>query len=272
MGAGFAAALGGTLVGALGPEDDPASRAIEECLRRHGVSHRCLRVSGQLADWTLLATSGEFGDKLAVGFRGCHAALDVGALGPALAEACDLRVVAGLPNRTAAVALRAPGARLRLFAPAMRNMIDRDPPVSAMAGAVDVLCCNRLEWEALDDREEVAARLSILVVTDGPSGSQARYTDPRGDSRTFQEPAFARARPPRDTNRAGEAFAAVFTATLLDRGWEPASGVIEEAVIASAMHRAAAASALVLDRTDFGFPNDEEITAAVARGIVESFA
>jgi ribokinase len=269
MGAGFAAALGGTLVGALGPEDDPTSRAIEECLRRHGVSHRCLRVADQPADWTLLATSGEHGDKLAVGFRGCHAALDVGALGPALAEECDFRVVAGLPNSLAAVALRAPGARLRLFAPAMRNMIDRDPPVSSMAGAVDVLCCNRREWEALDDREEVAARLSILVVTDGPSGSRARYTDPRGDSRTFLEPAFPRARPPRDTNRAGEAFAAVFTGTLLDLGWEPASGVIEDALIASAMRRAAAASALVLDLVEFGFPTEDEIDAAVARRIVE---
>jgi len=269
MGAGFAAALGGTLIGAIGPEDDPTSRVIEELLDRHGVPNRCVRVADRPADWTLLISSGAHGDKLAVGFRGCHAALGVDALGPALAEACDLRVVAGLPNRLAAAALRAPGPRLRLFAAAMRNMIDRDPPVSAMAGAVDVLCCNRREWEALDDREEVAARLSILVVTDGPSGSLTRYTDPRGDSRTFREPSFRRARPPRDTNRAGEAFAAALTTTLLNLGWEPASGVIDDSVIASAMHRAAAASALVLDRTDFGFPTVAQIDDAVARGGVE---
>jgi ribokinase len=269
MGSGFAAALGGTLVGALGPEGDPTSRAIEELLDRHGVLHQCLRVSGRPADWTLLVSSGSHGDKLAIGFRGCHAALGVDALGPALVEGCELRVVAGLPNRLAAVALRAPGARLRLFAPAMRNMIDREPPVSAMAGAVDVLCCNRREWEALEDREEVAARLSILVVTDGPSGSLARYTDPQGDARTIREPAFPRARPPRDTNRAGEAFAACFTSTLLHLGWEPESGVIADAVIAAAMRRAAAASALVLDRVAFGFPTDDEIDAVVARGCVE---
>ena len=117
----------------------------------------------------------------------------------------------------------------------MRNMIDREPPVSEMAGAVDVLCCNRREWEALDDREEVAARISILVVTDGASGSQARYTDPQGDARTIRQPAFPRDRPPRDTNRAGEAFAATLTATLIGLDWDSASGVIDDDAMATAM-------------------------------------
>ncbi|APW63312.1 PfkB family carbohydrate kinase [Paludisphaera borealis] len=269
MGAGFAAALGGTLVSVLGSETDPTSREITALLESHGVSHRCVRVADQPADWTLLVSSGEHGDKLAIGFRGCHAALDADALKSTLAEPCDVRVVAGLPNRLASVALRAPGARFRLFAPAMRNMVDRAPPVSEMAGAVDVLCCNRREWEALDDREEVAARLSILVVTDGPSGSSARYTNPQGDSRTIREPAFPRARPPRDTNRAGEAFAACLVASLCELGWDSASGVIDDRTIATAMRRAAAASALVLDRTDFGFPTEAEIDAATARGCVD---
>ena len=138
-----------------------------------------------------------------------------------------------------------------------------------MAGAVDVLCCNRREWEALDDREEVAARVSILVVTDGASGSQAWYTDPQGDARTIRLPAFPRARPPRDTNRAGEAFAATLTATLIGLDWDSASGVIDDDAMATAMGRASAASALVLDRTDFGFPTESEIDAATALGRVE---
>ncbi len=269
MGAGFAAALGGTLVSALGAENDPVGRVVVELLDRRRITHHCLRVADRPDDWTLLISSGRHGDKLAVGFRGCHAGLAAEALTPPLAESCDLRVVAGLPNRLAAAALRAPGAGLRLFAPAMRNMIDRAPPVSAMAGDVDVLCCNRREWEALEDREEVAAMVSILVVTDGASGSRARYTDPQGDARTFRQPAFPRARPPLDTNRAGEAFAATLTATLIGLGWDSASGVIDDEAMTTAMRRASAASALVLDHVDFGFPTESEIDAAAALGRVE---
>lgn len=269
MGAGFASALDGTLISALGGENDPTSQAVEALLGRYGIVHRALRVVDRSADWTLLVSSGGHGDKLAVGFRGCHAALAAEALNPALAEPCAVRVVAGLPNRLAAVALRAPGAGFRLFAPAMRNMIDREPPVSEFAGAVDILCCNRREWEALDDREEVAARVSILVVTDGASGSESRYTDPQGDARTIRLPAFPRDRPPRDTNRAGEAFAAILTATLIGLDWDSASGVIDDETMATAMGRASAAAALVLDRPELGFPTDSEIDATIRTGRVD---
>ncbi len=67
-----------------------------------------------------------------------------------------LRVVAALPNELAASVLAVPGARVRLFAPAMRNVLDRVYPVSRFAASIDVLCCNRIEWETLEDREEVA--------------------------------------------------------------------------------------------------------------------
>jgi len=266
MGAGFASALGGTLVSALGPDADPMSRSISTLLDTHGVAREGPRVDGRSADWTLLVSSGEHGDKLAVGFRGCHAALEPDAFGPFLAEPCDCRVVAGLPNRLAAEALRAPGARLRVFAPAMRNMIDREPPVLDLAAHVDVLCCNRLEWESLEDREEVAARISILVVTEGASGSFAQYTEPWGDFRRIRIPAFPRARPPRDTNRAGEAFAARLIATLAGMGWAPSSGVVDDEMMKAAMSRASVAAALVLDREEFGFPTDEEIDEATRRG------
>ncbi len=268
MGAGFASALGGTLVSALGPESDPMSQTVTALLDRHGVEHQCLRAVGQSADWTLLVSSGEHGDKLAVGFRGCHSALGPDALKPTLVEPCGCRIVAGLPNYLAAKALKAPGARLRVFAPAMRNMSDRGVPVLGMAGAVDILSCNRREWEALEDREEVAARLSILVVTDGPAGSMARYTDPQGEFRTIRIPAFPRARPPRDTNRAGEAFAASLIATLTDTDWNPATGVVAEDLMKLAMRRASAASALVLDLAGFGLPTADEIDAAINQGIV----
>ncbi len=268
MGAGYAAAFGGSLWSALGPDSDAKSRAIAQQLARFGIAHHPIRVPDHPADWTLLITSGEFGDKLPIGFRGCHAALRPESLEPMAAEPCDLRVVASLPNRLAARALSAPGAAMRFFAPTWRTMLDRDRPLSSFAASIDVLSCNRREWEALDDREEVAWRVSILVVTDGPNGSSVRFTTPTGEPGRFQVPAFPRARPPRDTNRAGEAYAATMINTLLDHGWSAASGVVDEGLIRLAVERAAAASALVLDRLDFGFPSGEEIDAALRAGQV----
>ena len=268
MGAGFAAALSGTLHCALGTEDDWTSRRVAELLRREGIDYRAVRIPGQPADSTLLLSSGKHGDKLAVGFRGCHKALDPASLDAGNDHACDLRVVAALPNELAGHALAVAGARCRLFAPAMRNMIDTECRVSGFAGSIDLLCCNRHEWEMLADREEVARRVSILVVTDGAEGSSARFTEPRGDPGTVRQPAFPRDRPPADTNRAGEAFAACLVASLLSGGWEPASAVVEPELIRQAMERASAAAALMLDRTAFGFPRDEQIDAALAAGKV----
>lgn len=262
MGAGFAAALGGELVSALGPEADPVSRTIQRLLAKAGVLHHPIRVDHP-ADWTLLVTSGEHADKLPVGFRGCHAAL------PGLGEWRDrwspLRVVAALPNRLAAEALRGPAA-VRAFAPAMRNMLDRNPPVSGFADLIDVLCCNRGEWEALLDREQVAGQVSILVVTDGPAGATLRFTSPNGEAAHLMIPAFPRSRPPADTNRAGEAFASTLLSTLLGHSWTP--GVTDPSLARLAAERAAAASALVLNRLDFGFPPPSEVDAALRAGFV----
>jgi sugar/nucleoside kinase (ribokinase family) len=264
MGAGYAKALGGVLTSALGPPDDPMSRAVSDLVARSGITHRPIRVEGSPADWTLLVTSAEFGDKLPIGFRGCHAALE---LLPAPAEpSCDLLVVAARPNRLAAQVLRGDGALVRFFAPAMRNMLDRDCPISGFADAIDVMTCNRREWENLDDREEVAWRLSVLAITDGPAGSVVRFTDPSGEAGLLRIPAFPRRHPPRDTNRAGEAFASAFLGTLLDGGWTP--GVAEESLVRRAALRASAAAALVLDRSEFGFPTSEQIDEALRAGEV----
>jgi ribokinase len=268
MGAGYAFALGGTLSSALGSADDPTSQVVARLLARQAIDHKPVRLEDYPADWTLLLSSGGHGDKLAMGFRGCHAALPPGAFDDRLDLGCEIRVVAALPNSLAARILSAPGARCRLFAPAMRNMLDRDCPVPSFAGSVDVLCCNRREWDALIDREEAAWRVSILVVTDGPAGSWARFTGMEGDARSVRLPAFPRDRPPRDTNRAGEAFAATLVSTLLRDGWDPASGVAEESLMRQAMLRASAAAALVLDRADFGFPTLEDIEAALRAGRV----
>ncbi|WP_435018824.1 PfkB family carbohydrate kinase [Tundrisphaera sp. TA3] len=264
MGAGYASALGGTLIHALGPEADPVGRSIEGLLASSGITHRPIRVAGHGADWTLLISGGATGDKLPIGFRGCHAAVD--SLGSWKDEPCEVRVAAALPNRLIAEALAGP-AEVRVFAPSLRNMLDRDPPVLAFADHVDLLACNRAEWESLDDREQVAWRIPVLVVTDGADGATVRFTTPEGEAGRVRVPTFPRDRPPRDTNRAGEAFASTFLLHLRDHGWTP--GVAEIDLMREATARASAASALVIDREGFGFPSGDEIDAALRAGRVD---
>jgi ribokinase len=178
-------------------------------------------------------------------------------------------VVASLPNRVSAELLAAAGAALRVFAPAMRNAVDREYPISRFSHAIDLITCNRAEWESIEDREEVAWSVSILIVTDGARGSRVRYTRPSGDHGTLTIPAFPRARAPKDTNRAGEAYGSAFVATLLAAGWEARTGAIDDALVRLAAERGSAAAALVLDWKGFGFPSDGEIDAAVAAGRVD---
>ena len=268
MGAGYAAALGGQLYSALGPETDPRSQSILRKLVEYGLTHHPIRVNGATADWTLLVSSGPFGDKLPIGFRGCHASLTRESLAPFVAESCDLLVVASLPNRLAAPLLLAPQARTRFFAPTMRNMTDTDCHILSFASGIDVLSCNRREWEAMEPSEAVARLVSILVVTDGAAGSTVWFTAPGNESRRLHFPAFSRDHPPGDTNRAGEAFASTFVVTLLHHGWNGESIVVQESLIRTAAERASAAAALVLDRLDFGFANDEEIDEALRAGRV----
>ena len=148
----------------------------------------------------------------------------------------------------------------------MRNMTDRDHSLAHFADCIDLLCCNRTEWEALEDRDIVAARVPIRAITDGPRGID--LSSPIGPaSRSGSAiPAFPRERPPRDTNRAGEAFASTLVAALLDGGWDGSSRAVDEGLVRTAAERAAAAAALVLDRLDFGFPAPEEIDAALREG------
>lgn len=264
MGAGFASALDGTLVSALGPESDPTSRAISDRLAGESIPHLPIRVPDRPADWTLLLTSGPHGDKLPVGFRGCHASLASLPDARATLPRPDLVVVAGLSNRLASQALRARPGTIRMLAPAMRNMTDRDPPLGDLAGLVDILCGNREEWSALPepDRARLLGTLSLQALTDGPRGALVRFRDPRGSWSELSVPAFPRSSPPRDTNRAGEAFASTLVSSLLDSGWHP--GPADPAPVRSAALRASAAAALELGLVRFGFPSPSEIDLALS--------
>jgi ribokinase len=264
MGAGFASALGGELVCALGEEGDPISDRVLGMLRDQGIPHHPTRVPGTSADWTLLVTSGGHGDKLPIGFRGCHARL--GSYPGPTAPRCDLFVAASLTNPLIASALDAVDAAVRVFAPTLRNMTDTALPVSRFADRIDLLCCNRREWESLPDRDAVSPLVPIVSITDGPEGAVVRYRAPSGAFSEHVEPAFPRSRPPVDTNRAGECYASTLLSTLLDGGWTP--GPADDSIIRLACRRASAAAALVLDLEHFGFPSPEEIDRALGRGEV----
>ena len=263
MGAGFTAALGGELIGPLGGEGDAMSETILGLLLAAGIAHRPVRIAGKAADWTLLVTSGPFGDKLPIGSRGLLEGL--GGF-QAEVEPCDLLVVASLNNRLAASALEGAGGATRMLAPTTRNMLDRAPPLKTLAERVDLLSCNRKEWEALgEDRAAVEGQVAIVAVTDGPDGALVRFARAGGGRGEVRVPAFPRVRPPSDTNRAGEAFAATLVTTLGAGGW--ARGPVDEGLIEEAARRASAAAALVLDREDFGFPTAGEIAEALAAGV-----
>ncbi|WP_169976398.1 carbohydrate kinase family protein [Tautonia rosea] len=262
MGAGFAAALGGLLVSALGPESDPTSARIASMLAEQGIEHHPIRVPDTQADWTLLISSGPHGDKLPVGFRGCHASLSEYP-GP-VDWGFDVLVVASLTNQLIRSALETVSARVRVFAPTLKNMTDREPPLLAFADRLELLCCNRQEWEALADREAVAQIIPILSISDGPNGGIIRFRDPSGALREHHEPAFPRDHPPRDTNRAGESYASTLLTTLLDAGWQ--GGPVEAGLIEHAAQRAAAAAGLVIGHEDFRFPTPEEIDDTVRLG------
>jgi ribokinase len=175
-------------------------------------------------------------------------------------------VVAGLPNPLAAEVLQAPGARVRFFAPALRNMLDRDRPLAGFAGSIDVLSCNLREWEALEGRDDVARAVPIVAITDGPRGSRVLFRAPDGRPGAIQIPAFPRDHPPRDTNRAGEAYASTLIMSLLEAGWPP--GPAEAELIREAARRASATAALEIDLLGFGFPDRAAIDAALRAGVV----
>ena len=265
MGAGFAAALGGVLVSALGDSGDENSERIESLLREVGIEHRPVRVPGTSADWTLLITSGPFGDKLPIGFRGCHSSL-LDYPGPKDFRP-DVFLVASMTNALVEASLIAVPARVRVFAATLRNMTDTTVPVSQFAEHINFLCCNRQEWEAMADQEAVVDRIPLISITDGPAGGLVRYRDSSGTAKQHHEPAFPRDRPPRDTNRAGECYASTLISTLLDQDWSP--GPVRDDLIQTACRRAAAAAALVIDNERFGFPTPEQISQAIARGRIE---
>jgi ribokinase len=266
MGAGFAAALRGTLTSALGPQHDPISDSISTLLQSYQISHNPARIPDRAADWTLLVTSGPHGDKLAVGFRGCHAALSPATLAQVdLDPQLDLLVVAGLSTaQSLSLLTRAAPRTLRLLAPSIRTLRDLVPPLSDLAPHLDLLSCNHAEWTAIppDTQARLRALIPLIAVTLGPRGARLLLGDQQ-----LEIPAFPRTHPPRDTNRAGEAFASTLIARLWLSGWRRGQP-LRPGPLRSAAQAATAAAALVLDLDRFGFPTPADIDSALDRGFI----
>ncbi|MFO0956363.1 MAG: PfkB family carbohydrate kinase [Isosphaeraceae bacterium] len=178
----------------------------------------------------------------------------------------SILVVASLSNRLAGSALRACPATIRVFAPSLRNLLDPHPSFSSLAAQFDVVCLNLGEWSACPDQEEIADRLKLLVVTDGPNGVRIRFLSDGGAHEELHAPVYPRSRPPVDTNRAGETLASTFLLALWEGGWK--GGAVARSLIESAARRASAAAALQLDLPRFGFPDRNAIEGALRLGRV----
>ncbi len=269
MGAGYAQALGGRLTSAIGPPDDPTTRAIAALLAQHDIPHRPWVRSDHRADWTLLVTSGPHGDKLAIGFRGCHAALEAtSSLAFGDEPAPDILLVAGLSTaHSAAILGQARPETLRVLAPAIRTMRDSTPALDVLAQQIDFLSCNQAEWNTLcaSAARELRARVPLIAVTEGPSGARLLL----GPSE-FPVPVFPRVLPPRDTNRAGEAFASTLLLRLWQSGWRRGGPLQPRESVQAAAMAAAAAAALVLDIEHFGFPTPDAIDDALRLGQIHA--
>ncbi len=266
MGAGFAKALDGDLHAILGDQAERSTQKVQELIKQADLRATISYVHGKPSDSTLLISSGPHGDKLAIGFRGCLDKVDLGSSDAFWSGRERLRVVAGWPNDLTAIALKSAEQSLRLFAPNARNLRDGFIYQFAESDWINLLCLNRGEWELLNDHPRLKRAIPMISVTDGPQGASVFLRSLDDSVKTLRVDSFPRERPPRDTNRAGEAYAATLVATLIQEGWS--GGVADSEVVEIAIRRASAAAALVLDLVAFGFPSDEQIDEAVERGFV----
>lgn len=264
MGAGFAAALSGTLCFAAGAGSDGRPCATAEKvigrLRQHRVAVHPVAVPGHAGDETFLITSGSHGDKLPIGLRNALLHYPSEEAAP-LARDADLVVVAGLPNPRMETLLNALEGRRVLLAPAMRNTEAPDFPFEAAGRTTFCLGLNESEWRGLAHRQQLLDAVPLVIVTRGRDGARLHFRVDSGERVALDCEAFRPELAPVDTNRAGETFAATFM-TALFRHWGPEAvrrETFPREAMAEAVTRASVAASLQLRMPRFGFPEDAEI-------------
>lgn len=269
MGAGYAACLGGRLVSALAGGEDPLSARVRKEIARHGIDHAPVVLADRdQADTTIIVTSGPNGDKLPIGLRGCHAQLTVDQASQT--DAHGIVIAASLDNALMHALFESHPSALRVLAPSARNCRDRNFPLGRLANMTDLLALNAAEWATLapDDRQAFEASRATISMTRGPEGAEISWIDTRGRRDRHFEPAFPRSRPPVDTNRAGEAFAANLIRSFSEQGWSTDRQPLPTDVVRQAARHASAAAGLVIDMPRFGFPTLVEVTQAVRAGSI----
>ncbi len=272
MGAGFAKILNAMLISCLPSENCPVRGKVIQLLLENQIQLQPVYLEKTKTDWTLLISSGAFGDKMPIGLRGCHEIVRLDQLHLNNAAA-DISVVASLPNQIMLGLLKNSSSSIRMLVPSLRNCIPEKSPVSIgqMAQFAEVFAVNRTEWLALGEAAQTAwlGSAAIISISDGPGGADISWRGLDGRREYHHEAAFPRDVKPIDTNRAGEAFAGNFLRALVEMGWKGKASNISEAMIKSASKIASAAAGLTIQIPRFGFPSINEIKMTIQRGIIQ---
>lgn len=272
MGAGFAKLFEGNLISCLPVRKCHIREKIEKKLNQYGVVYQPILINHKNADWTLLISSGRFGDKLPIGLRGCHDQFSENQLPNDLPSA-DLVIVASLKNEIMLEILRRNCNSIRLLAPALRNCqaVQGAISLSALATHVEMLTLNEVEWQSMgeNDRQIWQDSHAILCITRGPAGAEISWQGLDGRREYHHEPAFARAIDPVDTNRAGEAFGGTLMKYLIKQNWFNTEKVDAKQKILYASQLAAVAAGLTIQMPEFAFPGEYQIEMTLQSGIIK---
>lgn len=271
MGAGYAAALQARLVYCRGNSEDPITERVKSCLDQYAIENQSVVVSHCNSDWTLLISSGNYGDKMPIGMRGCHDSATVKSLLAAAAiQSPEVVVVASLRNDLMRDLLKFYKNSIRVLAPAIRNCREQAVLLSQCALDCELLTLNEAEWAMLgpSNQQQFMASNAIICVTQGPSGTTINWRVSTGERHFYHEPAFPRTVPPNDTNRAGEAFGSAFLKSLLQSGWCRAYNQPDLEMIQRAARLASVTAGLTINITSFGFPSDDQTRSAIANGMI----
>jgi len=271
MGAGYANLLNAKLVSCLPEKNCSIKNRIASLIQRNSITHQPLFIPRAQTDWTLLVSSGRYGDKLPIGLRGCHDQFtSVSAIPHGPDE--DLVVIASLKNEFMLELLKLHHGAIRMLSPALRNCYPTSNVITIadMAPHAEILAVNRFEWLAMDESARHAWKISdaIISVTDGPGGAHVSW-QALGDQREYHyEPAFSRCIAPVDTNRAGEAFSGTLILELVRMGWSGRGHSPSREMIEKATKTASASAGLTIQIPGFGFPGREEILKTLQLGII----
>jgi ribokinase len=247
MGAGYAKACHGLLRAPFGA--DETGRLVQTLLDEAGVSVSPSILPACQSDASLIILTPR-AEKLAVGVRDALRHWRYTEEDATLAQAARAVIFCGAPNALVADILSRGVDAAVMYAPNMRNVDDTTVPLATLAPYIHYLAMNALEWAHLGEPQVLLATIPLISVTDGAHGSRVYVYGRRLDIPAVPHPA------PRDTNRAGETYAAtLFNALLAIYPNFPKDRLDEDAVRWAAVQASRQASRQ-LDITSFDFPPD----------------